>query len=161
MGPGTAGQGKTRAIRRREGRGGPMMGVKRSAKERPRNRRIVPFVCRGVSLEGPFVYSLNGGGIRGPLRGPHDGGPWASRALFGTKYARCAQLWPLNYLVRVSLFIEYRACLFLRRACVPRCKRKNTGVLKGRRVGRTARGGGFSLFLSFTFSPLLPFFFFP
>lgn len=31
-----------------------------------------------------------------------------------TKYARCAQLWPPNYLVRVSLFIEYRApALFL------------------------------------------------
>lgn len=81
------------------------------------------------------------------MRGPH-GGPRAV-ALFGTKYARCAQLWPLNYLVRVSLFIEYRACLFLRRACVSRCKKREreraTGVLKGRWVGRTARGGGFSL----------------
>lgn len=40
--------------------------------------------------------------------------PGRSR-LFGTKYARCAQLWSLNYLVRVSLFIEYR-CLFIPQA---------------------------------------------
>lgn len=43
-----------------------MMGVKRSAKKRPRNRRTVPFVCRGVWLEGPFVSLRWNGGRRHP-----------------------------------------------------------------------------------------------
>lgn len=107
-----------RTIRRREG--SPMMGVKRSAAVRPRGLGA-PFVCRGVSPAGPFVSSVRGGRkYSRSLRGPTT---WQTQAARYHEYARCArQLFALNYLVRVSLFIEYRGCLyiFLRRACVPR-----------------------------------------
>lgn len=97
-----------------------MMGVKRSAKERPRNRRTVPFVCRGVSLESPFVRArTNDGGREGVPRSAY-GAHMANRVIrHEIRKMRAIMASQLSR-VRVSLFIEYRVCLFLRRACVPR-----------------------------------------
>jgi len=100
--------------RRREKSLPPLMGVKCSAKERPRSVPC-PFVCRGVSLEGPFVSSRTEVGGKS-LYGAHMANPAAFIRHEITQDAR--NYGPLNYLVRVSLFIEYRACLFLRRVCV-------------------------------------------
>lgn len=91
---------------------------KHSANDREQARtRGEAFVCRPVSPETepipgapphakhPFVHGTT---KVGRIERPHD------MIRSATKYARCAQLWPPNYLVRVSLFIEYRAPYFSR-----------------------------------------------
>lgn len=134
-------RGRERRGRFGGGKRAPMMGVKRSAKERTAEstHRVFLFVA-AFRLEGPFVSLPNVGEDAGP-RSP-DGAHMANQPggrsrLFGTKYARCAQLWSLNYLVRVSLFIEYIVPVYFSGELACRGKRE-TGVLRGRTESRTA-----------------------
>jgi len=80
----------------------PMMGVKCSAKGRPRSVPC-PFVCRGVSLEGPFVSSRTEVGGKS-LYGAHMANPVAfirheirkMRAIMGLSIISYASRYLLN-----------------------------------------------------------------
>lgn len=100
MGPRKVRGRRARTIRRREEP--PMMGVKCSAKERPRSVSC-PFVCRGVSLEGPFVSSRTEVGGKS-LYGAHMANPAAfirheirkMRAIMGLSIISYASRYLLN-----------------------------------------------------------------
>lgn len=95
-----------------------------------------PFVCRGVFARKSLCILPNGGRHPRSPGGAHMAKQPGRSRLFGTKYARCAQLWSLNYLVRVSLFIEYR-CLFIPQASLRVAVReKRCPPGEGRRIGR-------------------------
>lgn len=98
------GRGKrARTIRRRAEP--PMMGVKCSAKKRPRSRRTVPFcLSRCFARRSLCILRTEVGSIRGSLRGPH-GEPGRVYSARNTQDARNYGLSIISYASRYLLNI--------------------------------------------------------